>query len=267
MDQGRNNVIRHRLNKMTEWAKQRREFLANHAKEWNEDWYIRIGGNGFRAVSLNNCSPLFGFADKSDEDINEIIRQFKQNNTKNISDDLDGLPERRVQCWLIKQAINDKLNLKTYLGLDGSIYEDLLFVLDEASFGDKDNQPIRRLDILAVGIYGGIAYPVLIELKSKRKLGNLLYQLGEYQSEMKQFELEFKRLFKACVNRDVNFSKYGKIMVWPKSPSGKKSRTRTVDVEGDCREDNITVIESGTDKWSNSNDFSFHHVYEVFPPV
>jgi hypothetical protein len=47
MLQDREDIIRNRLINMAEWARQRSEFFANPINEWNENWYIRIGGNGF----------------------------------------------------------------------------------------------------------------------------------------------------------------------------------------------------------------------------
>ena len=260
MSQTRDEVIRCRLNKMTGWAKQRQLLLVNPRKGWKEDWYIRIGGNGYTAVSLDYNRPLLGFASGSTTDIETVVSHF-QKELKNKPG--KSAPERHAQAWLIKQAINDKLNLKTYLGLDGSIYEELLFALDEVSFGDKGHKPIRRLDILAVGICDGSAFPVFIELKSDRKLGRLLDQLHEYQGHMKRYESEFAMLLNACVNREINFSKYGKIIVWPKSPSDSVSGR----VKNECDRRKVTVIESATDNWADIKDFSFHPYNQVYPPT
>jgi hypothetical protein len=260
MSQNRDEVIRCRLNKMTEWAKQRRSFLANRPNGWGEDWYIRIGGNGYTAVSLDCERPLLGFASGSTNNIETVISHFQKKPKNKLG---RSTTEKRAQAWLIKHAINDKLNLKTYLGLDGSIYEELLFALDEVSFGDKGHKPILRFDILAVGVCDGSAFPVFIELKSKRDLGRLLVQLREYQGHMKRYEPEFAMLLNACTNVEVNFSKYGRIIVWPKRPSSGVSRR----VESECDQYKVTVIESDTDNWSDIKDFSFHPYSQVYPPT
>ena len=61
MKQDRDRVIKERLQKMTEWSLRRREFLQQLPDCWDDEWYIRIGGNGFTAVSLNLNRPMLGF--------------------------------------------------------------------------------------------------------------------------------------------------------------------------------------------------------------
>jgi len=264
MHQTRDESIQRRLNKMTEWAKQRRNFLTNPPEWWKEDFHIRIGGNGYTAVSLNDSSPLLGFGSGASKTIITLEKHFAKNSNGAIK------PEKRAQAWIIKQALNNKVNeldFKESLGLKSNdVYEKLFFALDEVSIGDKDNLPINRTDILAVGIYGGVAYPVLIELKYGRHLtgkNDLLPQLEKYVGELKKFEPEFKQLLHACVGMDVNFSSIGKIMVWPKSPSGKVSAS----VEKECGHHKVTIIESNTDNWTDIKDFSFHPYNQVYPPT
>ena len=264
MCQTRDDVIRCRLKKMTEWAKQRRNFLDHKPGWWRDDLYIRIGGNGYTAVSLDNKSPLLGFGSGSSKNINTLERHFAKNSNGVIK------PERRAQAWLIKQALNNKvskLDFKESLGMiNNDVYEKLFFALDEVSIGDKDNRPINRNDILAVGVYAGIAYPVLIELKYGHHLtgkNDLLPELEKYATELKKFENEFMQLLYACIGIDVNFSSVGKIMVWPKSPNGKVSEN----VKKACVHNNVTLIESDTVHWLNHNDFSFHPVSKIYPPV
>ncbi len=176
-------------------------------------------------------------------------------------------PEKRAQAWIIKQALNNKLNIKTCLGLNNNIYDELLFALDELSFGDKDHGGISRLDILAVGKYGNKYFPVFIELKSGRQLtgkNDLIPELQKYISESIKFESELKQLLCACVGRDdVDFSKIGNIIVWPK-PKGKAPSPKVKEI---CDENKITLIESDEHSWNNNEDFAFHPVNEVFPPI
>jgi hypothetical protein len=258
MSQTRDEVIRGRLDKMTDWAKERRDFLANPPKGWKEDWYIRIGGNGYTAVSLDYEHPLLGFGAGSTKDIEKVRSHFYMKQ----KDICKSVPERHAQAWLIKKAVNNKLSLKTCLGLDGSLYDELLFALDEVSFGDRNHLPILRFDILAVGICDGNAFPVSIELKSGRHLKELQKQLREYQALVKLHGQQFTDLLKTCTNVEVNFSKYGRIIVWPKSQSGKVS-----DKVEECAQQKVTIIESDTDNWSDIREFSFHPFREVCPPT
>ncbi|MEA3222676.1 MAG: hypothetical protein U9P49_05875 [Thermodesulfobacteriota bacterium] len=261
MSQNRDEIIQCRLNKMTEWAKQRRFFLADPPNGWGEDWYIRIGGNGYTAVSLDLEHPLLGFASGPTSDIKKVISHFEKEPKKDTPD--RSTPEKRAQAWLIKQAINDKLNLKTCLGLNNSIYDELLFALDEVSFGDQNNPPIRRLDILALGKCDGNHFPVFIELKSGRNLGRLLVQLKEYQEHVQRYKLEFEKLLSACTNEKVDLSKCGRIIVWPRSKSDNPSR----EVEIKCGQQKVTIIESAIDNWTAIKDFSFQPRNQVYPPT
>jgi hypothetical protein len=91
---------------------------------------------------------------------------------------------------------------------------------------------------------------------------DLLSQFEKYGNELKNFEPEFKKLLEACVGMDVDFSRMGKIMVWPKSTSGKASDS----VQKECPQRNITVIESETENWLNAKCLSFHSIGTIYPP-
>jgi len=244
---------------MTKWAESRRKFLKNPSVEWKDDWYIRVGGNGYTAVSLNDKRPLLGFSSGTVTNLETVMHHFN----KPTKESGRKTPEKRAQAWLIKQALKNNLNLKTCLGLEGSIYEELLFALDEVSFGDRDNQPIRRLDILAVGIHDGSGFPVFIELKSRREAGRLQNQLRQYQSQIKPYKPEFERLLSACTNRKLDLSKYGSIIVWPRSKRGSTSDM----AQAECSQHKVTIIESDTYTWEGARDFSFKPSGEVYLPI
>ncbi len=257
MSQTRDEVIRYRLNKMTKWAAQRREFLANLPEDWPKDRYIRIGGNGFTAVSLNHDRPLLGFDSGTVKSIETVKGHFSKS--------IEGkpgkpTPERHVQCWLIKQAINHQLDLKGELCPDDSEYDELLFALDEVSFGDKKHPQIMRCDILAVGVHHGNNFPVLIELKSSHYLDRphgLLGQLQDYQDGMKKFKPQIETLLKNCVNKKVDFSKCGKIIIWPRLSSGKVSN-KTFDK---CKEESVGIIQYTWNHNANIENIKF----ETYP--
>jgi len=254
----RDQIIKGRLQKMTAWSRQRREFLQNLPYRWNAEWYIRIGGNGFTAVSLNHDRPMLGFNTSPVANIETVVQHFKRDEIKVLG---RKTPEKCAQAWLIKQAITHKLDLTHCMGLEGSVYDKLLFAFDELSFGDRDHGQIVRLDMLAVGVCADQAYPVLIELKSDRELGKLMSQLQEYQYQVSQYKQEFKELLTACVNEDVNMKKFGKILIWPKSTSGRSSHR----VGSESKHYEVTVIEGNASDWSTIKEFSFNILY-VYPP-
>jgi hypothetical protein len=232
-------IITGYLGKMADFAIERQAFLDKHREGWKKGWYIRIGGNGFRSVSVEHETALKGFAKKSDTDINKIAKQFKSGCPEKLKPDIK--PERRVQSWLIKTAINNSKNLKSVLRLDDSEVDELLFACDEVSFGDRKNKPINRCDILAVGIRDNKGFPVSIEIKYGHKRKEVLTQLRDYQEDMKNLKPSLKTLLKNCVNKEVDFSKYGKIIIWPE---GKISH-KTLE---ECIDKNVLIIQYSWDK-------------------
>lgn len=251
MNQARDEIIRCRLNKMAEWAKQRRDFLVAPPKGWKKDWYIRIGGNGFTAVSVNDESPQIGFnpGAKPRQEISKLLDDFKRTPVPPRRK----TPEKRIQSLLIRQAINQQEDMKELKGLG---YDRLLFALDEVALGDPKHPPKLVCDILAIGVQGSNAYPVLIELKSSHQLigkHGLLGQLQDYQVEMKEFKPEFEALLNNCVNREVDFSKCVKVIIWPRLPSGKVSE-KTFD---ECKKESVGIIQYTWDHRSDIENIKF----------
>lgn len=194
-----------------------------------EDKYVRVCGESYRAVSLNDRTPLMGFTNKGNTNIKTIYNHFKNREITKLSDSVwKTKEERRVQAWLIKQALINKRSLKKLFGLNNSMYDDLYFALDEISLGDnkhpqnmEDRPNIVRCDILAVGVIGSNCIPVLIELKYKREKKRLEAQLDNFEKEIEdsiKFKKDFFRLMAKSVGLDCNISlkeKLRKIIVWP----------------------------------------------------
>ena len=106
----------------------------------------------------------------------------------------------------------------------------MYFALDELNFGD-----ILRCDIVAVGIYKGVAYPVLIELKSDRLQTRLIDQLNNFFKEINEYGLkkEFAELLKECSNigKEVNIDRKGMMVIWNKNDYEKKGTLEKFDKE------------------------------------
>lgn len=202
-----------RLNCMSKRAKKRMDFLKEHLSELNrKECYIRIAGSGFRAISLLNDSPLCGFkATGYDQDINKMLEHCSNDPTSPVK----GKPEWKIQCFLIKYALSNKLDLKEVLGIN-SIYDELLFALDEVPLVNEYNKQKIRCDILAVGVQGKIAFPVLIELKPGRLKKRLTDQLNNFCDKVHdEFPNEFADLLGNCVDRKISTYKIGKMIIWP----------------------------------------------------
>jgi hypothetical protein len=223
------DIIRKRLKNMKGWAEIRRRNMADLKKEA----YVRIGGNGFRAVSVASDSPLTGFSQKSDPRWDTVMKHFEKK-TKPIE---GGKEERRLQAFMIRYALKNKLSIRDLIGCDfkNVKFEDVVFAFDEISLGDRNNairfhepfdkkeEGIIRCDLLCVGIREGKGYPLLIELKYNRSQTRLIEQLKEFEYQISQeYKDEFENLLKAATGlEEVDCSTVYKAVIWPKLKSGK----------------------------------------------
>ncbi len=216
----RKEIIANRLGLMTARAKERHNFLQK--EKLCQDCYIRIRGEDYRAVSLNDKTPLCGFSNRGAARLPTILVHFKTKLLPLSENVWKQKKERRIQCLIIRQALSKNGDMNSILNLN-SKYDELIFALDEVSLGDKHNQPTYRCDILAVGIKHGKAVPVLIELKSDRSQGRLIDQLDFFSNEILKFKNEFGKLLKECVGREVMISdQIGKMLIWPLNKQAKK---------------------------------------------
>lgn len=252
----REEIIKWRLAKMREMAeKMKGRDLTALAKAGK---YIRIGGEAYRAVSLNDDSPLCGFSDVKSMHLETIDNHFLNNIKPLDKDVLKNKEERRLQCWLIKKALINNRDIRSALDLNNSVYDELIFALDEISLGDK-NHPheekecpdIVRCDILAVGVKGSSAFPVLIELKSNRAMKVLETQLENFCKEIITHKIEFSSLLESCTGKKVRCDKPRKMIVWPKNDSEQAITHRS-----ELNEKKIDVIEY-TVTGSNMEDMKF----------
>lgn len=225
-----------RLELMAERAKERGAFLERHLTNLNtRKCYIRITGSGYRAVSVDNNYPLCGFRKHQVKKIELMLEHC----AKDLIRSVKGRHERRIQSHLIEYALTHNLNLKPALGLDDTVYDELLFALDEVPIVNIDNKAVIRCDILTVGVRGKNTFPVLIELKSDRQKTELGRQLGDFCVLMNhKFPSQFAKLLGNCVNKEVKMSKIGKIVIWP-APDRKTERKTMPDFE----KEGIDVIE------------------------
>ena len=202
-----------------------------------QEKYIRICNDKFRAVSLKDGSPLCGFANTGAKKINTIAKHFEEaNHLESLKPEVwVEKEERRVQAWLIKQALINNRDLLKPLGMINTDFKELLFALDEIPLGsdnniriDKENRPIKfvRCDILAIGSIDGCYFPVQIELKYDRARKRLIEQFDNFEYEVNQNEdiqNIFNKLLKASVRRkNIKLQKkIRKIIVWPAAASEK----------------------------------------------
>jgi len=244
------DIIRERLTKMATWAEIRRVNTTDIAHY--EYAYVRIGGNGFRAVSVAPDFPLSGYARSTVKEWEAVLKHFESN--KNLKENVHPVPEKRLQAFMIRSALKDSLSLKKLIGtqLKDEEFDDILFAFDEISLGDRDNkitftknfdkktEGVIRCDLLCVGVKGDEGFPILMELKYDRKLNRLVEQLSEFSEQIKRnYQAEFKLLLESATGLKVDCSKVYQVMIWPSSPSGKEA-PKTIKK---LKESNISVFE------------------------
>lgn len=257
----RKEIIKWRLVKMREMVEELKREGKDLTSLAKDNQYIRIGGEAYRAVSLNEDSPLCGFSDVKSSDLATIDKHFLHIIKPLGKDVLENKEERRLQCWLIKKALINNRDIRSALDLSNSVYDELIFALDEISLGDK-NHPnedkecpdIVRCDILAVGVKGSSAFPVLIELKSNRAMKVLETQLENFCKEIITHKTEFSSLLESCTGKKVRCDKPRKMIVWPKP---KKDSVQAIAHRRELNEKKIDVIEY-TVTGSNMNDIKFN---------
>lgn len=225
-------VIKKRLKLMSQLGHQIRASGWDEKASAKDDRYIRIKGESLRAVSLNDLSPLCGFGKSGNaRAVATVIRHFEDEGripVKLAEADHGRKKERRLQSYIIKQALLSQRNLlgNTSLGCIGKEFDKLVFALDEVSFGDNNNSPVIRCDLLAVGQRGGEIFPAVIELKSNRELDRLDEQLENATRHIEKTYENVKELLEVVTGLKLNSQRVEKILVWP-SPNGKESRETT----------------------------------------
>ena len=205
------------LRGMANMAKKRLGFLQRYRDQRKEDWYVRIAGDSYRAVSVDNETPLMGYAKRGTKNEDTLLKDFKEGTPKVPT---KKVPERHAQCWLIKQAMKNSQDMKQVLLPGNNSYERLLFGLDEVSLLNESNGKERvRCDILAVGIRNEEAFPVLIELKWAHHLSELVRQLNRFCKIIGNHQEAFKELLRNCFGEQVsiphiNTNHIEKMVIW-----------------------------------------------------
>lgn len=197
------------------------EKMANYADKLKDirfeelalkDQYIRIGGLGYRSVSLNSKFPLCKYSERPIDDIDKLFNEFKGQPVP-MAVEPARKPERCLQRYIIKASLINNRNMITALALKDCPYDELIFATDEVSLGDV------RCDILAVGKVAENYYPVIIELKSSRNKKELIGQLCDFSKTVKTYNTEFSNLLSCITGKSINTNNPQKIIVWPVAES------------------------------------------------
>lgn len=211
------------LKRMEKFARERIPLWGRHkAAELAEKFhYIRIGGNGFRAVSIHPmqpCGELKGFP-APDKSFSKVLKDLK---SLPVSNDPDppgkDKKEHHLQAYLIRIALTRPDDMPKLLACD-DIVDELVFVTDELNFDNK-----VRADLVFLGRKGKTYFPIFIELKVKRELKQLMKQLSNAERIAKEFPKEATDFFSAAVAPDLilddqQFEIHAprSVIVWPRA--------------------------------------------------
>jgi hypothetical protein len=262
----RQRLIDWRLEFMTHLAQRLKDNSWNEIEEAKHDRYVRINGESYRAVSLADDSPLSKFANSGSCELATIRQHFNKTPAPKNEEWLEKKRERRLQSRIIQQALINNRNLLT-----GSIFgkaledmfDELVFALDEVSFGDVRHRPLEedrnnsRCDLVAIGRIGSEVFPVVIELKSERSLDRLLVQLDDASNEILDHLPQFSSLLNALTGMSVSKAVVRKILVWPALVSGRPDRKETVDICEKREKAGMLFVEYSPNKFSSPKDISF----------
>jgi hypothetical protein len=260
----RSQVIQYRLQLMINMVSERNRLIDLTLLASN-DQYVRVCGEKYMGVSLNDKSPILGIGKNSNK-LDTVVKYLLDKKPNLLSDkDWASKEERRVQAYLIKKALINGNNLNECLGLD-NFFDELYFCLDEVSIGDNNHKhpdpskpQIVRCDLLCVGLIGGKYYPVLIELKYKRQLTRLIEQLENFIVDIQDIEnpevakLFSKLMVEASGIGDIELEQeFKKVIVWPRSKSPQKSTKLALQ-----RNDIIEVNYDASHEYSDISKWNF----------
>ena len=248
------------LKDMKKQVVKRRSFIDEHKKEWERDWYVRVSSTGLSAVSLNNETPLMGFTISDRKNISKYsLLDYFQKGKPEVPK--RKVPERRVQCWLIRYALENSMDLKQVLLLQDSFCDKLIFCLDEVPLYDAEIKEQVRCDILAVGFHGNNAFPVIIEIKSGHHLTGpkgAITELNQFYSIIDNHKEELKDLLNTCLGRSdrliVDPSHIHKMIIWNK----EKGISKKTGVE--IEKHNIELREYQWMLFKNQWKLDFHKI-------
>jgi hypothetical protein len=180
--------------------------------------YIRILGDGYRPVSISDANPCGRLLEANKEHKKEIKRcdsltevVIQKALYARIERPAAEKPEHQLQAFLIRTALQ--------------------------------NETFGRL-----GRKGGVFFPVFIELKNGREFTRLREQLDNacqmlWQNEDVRVRPLFAEFLSAVsgvqignISLDVGMAR--KIIIWPKSPSGKEAEKVTK-----AREKDVLIVE------------------------
>ncbi|MGV7240626.1 hypothetical protein [Caballeronia sp. M23-90] len=215
------NWVRH-LNNMTAYAHQRRQHQERLAELAERHCYVRIGGNGFRLVSIhldNPCGSLYvdNQAIGTKPSLDAVLNQAHFASHR-IGPPGNGKREHRLQAHLIHRALTQPGKLASLLDC-ATLFDELFFLSDEFRLGDI------RADVIALGRKGLQYFPVFIELKATRTLKRVIQQLEDITERMAEEPhavAEFLAAASGIPAAEIAMIPL-RLIIWPSRGNGKEN--------------------------------------------
>jgi hypothetical protein len=213
--------MRH-LERMTVFAEQRRQHIGELTELAKKHCYIRIGGNGFRLVSIhrdNPCGSLYiDGKEVGTTPTLSVVLDKAQFASQRVGSPGNGKTEHRVQAYLIQQALTRPEEFPGLLDCD-DLFDELLFITDEFRLGEI------RADVIALGRKGESYVPVYIELKATRSLTRVIDQLDNITNRMTTASNAAVALLAAAsgIGAELIEMNPRRLLIWPASASGRES--------------------------------------------
>ncbi|MCB1606122.1 MAG: hypothetical protein KDI71_03965 [Xanthomonadales bacterium] len=216
------------LGRMTEFA-QERASSANYdaASLAKNDRYIRIGGNGFRPISIrlgHPCGALPGVAGPVASFAKALAAAEREGDTSGSSG--NAKPEHRLQAYLIRSALIAPDQLPSLLGCS-DIFDELHFVTDELKLDEI------RADLIFLARKEDRYFPVLMELKVSRQLKRLEEQLAAARSALSEHADQARAFMSAAVGgvqaEQIDMAQPCCVIVWPSLADPTRASTRVVE--------------------------------------
>lgn len=209
----------------------------------DQNQYIRIGGLGYRSVSLNSKTPLSGYSESPSKNLGKIFNEFNTKTPKTMDAKVrEKKEERRLQRFIIKASLKNNRDMIEALSLTECPYDELIFATDEVSLGKI------RCDILSVARIDKDYFPVVIELKCNRDR-KIINQLNNFCDEIDKYKTEFQEVLAYMTGLrgiQINTNKQHKMLIWPIAPSetsGKKSINKPYQTREDIKSKEIHLLE------------------------
>jgi hypothetical protein len=209
------------------------------------DTHLRPTAKGVSLVSINELTPQIRARDI--EEFLGVIK-FDTHHKSDPEEPKRNTPEKALQSWLISDAYIHRgrmiaIEKLVHDKIGASNDSEVFFVTDEIGLVSEETGKLVKCDILAIRRElkkdGSINWvPMQLELKSARKLTELIDQLENYEKLFEKSRTEFETLFGLLVapvfGGKIVFgsAKLEKWIIWPSCKKPTPETTRKIAAKG-----------------------------------